>query len=207
MLVIDPKRQMLIMEAEAEKSWCGVMQDLPVPSLGQSIAYQIYARFMLGTNAPIPPLMDWGPYLGGLVMGVDLRANPGSSEFWTAHYHAASDGTLVEGIIETAHFDDYAFPYAADIRAPACSFVRANVVSEQTAPGVYETSLFFAISPTGEAYTTIFGYELAVPLRQFAFAQRSEGEGSFSTFFDFVRYHLVLAGDDLTGARQQLGSV
>jgi hypothetical protein len=212
--VIDPTRQMALITGSVAKAWHGMMQDLPVPAVGldNAIAYTIIAR-MLNAFVQSSVNDDWGPMSYGLLFGPALRSAPTTTPLWTvcSQLTRTSGGVGAETI--TAALTDFSGPVTPDgvsNYGPPGVWFSGQVLTAQTAPGVFDTDLILSVSDTGESWQRIWYYELGnVALRQVALAQRSVNDVGLGTWADFIRYYPYESGDDkpTVGQVLQLGSV
>jgi hypothetical protein len=209
---IDPIRQMAQMSGIQEKRWGGIMQDLPIPAVGEQIGYYIVARVLNGwvdssANA------DYGPQAFGMLFGDTMRDNPEASQLWfngTMLQRVGSEVTA-EGL--TSDLLTYEGTLVPDGACPLpAPYLSAQIISVQISPGVFESQIVFGQSQDGIFFQELYTYaDLEHSIPQFAIAQQTQAQG-MGTFLDFVRYYPIAVGDDLSsdppnGQILQLGSV
>lgn len=213
---IDPQRRMAFLSGNGDKAWGGRAQALPLPAAGQALQYAIYMRmvqgFVEGEGAA-----TFNEQLWGMVLGEDLLGAPTTSPFWSIAASIQNPGVqptvALDAVMETAAWANYNatnVPDAIVATGWPLTFMRARVRQALSGGLVWNVSIAFDISATGEGWQRVQQYDgLTEPVRHVAFAQRCVGNQAMLNFCDFVRLALQPQGDLITteGARQQLGSV
>jgi hypothetical protein len=214
---IEPQRQMLLLSGSAPKNWNGVMQDLPIPIVGETLNYSIVAR---GLNAFVQAdaLADYAVMSWGLLLGENMRVAPTTTDLWGCFAQLSRTSNAIAAATMTSGPIAYDSPAGHDSiwDGVALNWFRADVQIHQVSPGVFTTNLAFHVSESGASWQNLYVYSLDVPLRQFALAQRSQAidDGpnvGLGTWFDLVRdlRRTDVEGDEgpLLGQPLQQGSI
>jgi hypothetical protein len=214
-LQVDPVRQMALMSIHTpEKTWGGMCQPLPTPAIGEQIGFNLVTRMLpayelSGGNG------DYGPNAWGLMVGDQISINNDASELWGVFTQLLRLSNALEGKSFTSALADYAAPVVADgetLTLPF-QFLRAEVQSIQTAPGVYESQVKFGVSLDGVFFQHLYGYtSLPIALRGFALVGQTGFSPGMGVAVDYLRYFPMVAGDTFSsdpsvGEILQLGSV
>jgi hypothetical protein len=210
---IDPTRQMLQISGVQPKQWAGVMQDLPLPGVGESLGYTLITRMMNGFVLA-DGNTDYGPLYFGLLIGNALKLQPDTTQLWAICTELLRTSGSVDGRSITAELADYASPIVADGDARSAEYLSCEVQASQAGPGVYTADISFGVSANGIFFQRLFSYlDVGLPLRQFALAQWTVGvPGGVGTFSDYIRFFPTVPGDDIAsdppiGEILHLGSV
>jgi hypothetical protein len=210
---IDPIRQMAQLSGVQDKKWGGIMQDLPVPAVGEQIGFHLVTRMLNGWmdssgNA------DYGPQFYGILLGDTMADNPEASQLWCLVALLQRTGSELTGETMTSDLLNYEGTIVPDGQCLGPSqYLMAQVLSAQLSPGVFESQITFAVSQDGIFFQDLYVYvDLPVSLPQFALSTQTTDGVGMGTFVDFIRYFPLVPGDDLSsdppnGQILQLGSV
>lgn len=186
--LIDPRIRMLEVMGEGEKQWYGRYQALPVPAVGSFAVYHLYARAL---NSRINTGNNFADQLFGMVLAEDLETDPETSTMFSIHSRLARIGTVMEGntqATEWAGYDSIALPDGEINCGWPMQYFRARVSTDVTPGPTYNTEIRMDASADGIGWQPVTRYTgLSIPIRHVALAQRSIGEVSFNTYFDFIR--------------------
>lgn len=213
---IDVARRMAFLSGGGDKAWGGRVQALPLPAAGAAVQYTVYMRmvqgFVEGEGAAVFNELLWG-----MVVGEDLVGAPDTSPFVSLQASIQNPGVTptqaLDAVMETSAWSNYAainVPDAIVATGWPLTFMRARIRQALSIGLVWNTSIAFDVSATGEGWMRVQQYDgIATPMRHCGFAQRSVGGQGMLNFCDFARLVLQPQGDLITtsGERQQLGSV
>lgn len=216
--VVDPRRHMMLLTGGgAAKGWHGVWQPLPVPLVGETVAYHLIVR-AIPAYASTEATNTFYTAFWGMLLAEDIEDDPGATPLWAAAMSIdrqapiPPDPHVLSGRVSAMTFA--AYDAAGNVEAEAQSawpltYVRARVRSEQPSADVFETDLRIDVSATGESWQQLYAYEgLENALRQFILGQRGVNLSDQGTLFDFERFFTAPLGNDLatTGETLELGS-
>lgn len=210
---IDTRRRMAMLSGTGDKVWGGIAQPLPLPTLGQTLQYTLYARLVPGFIEVVGNAA-YNAQQYGLLIGENLLGAPTTSPFVSvqvsqSHLLVANPITAEMQCAAFANYNAANAPDQIVSSAWPLTCVRARIQQTQNGDTTWNSSLTFDVSDTGEGWRTVMRYTFTQPQRHFAFAQRSVNNVPQCNFCDYVRLFVQEPTDQLstTGERQQLGSV